>query len=230
MNPARAARAFTFDCYGTLIDWEAGIGKALDEIPSLAAIDRDELLGRREAVELAVEAERFRRYNVVLAISLQRTAAAFGVEVTEPEARRFAASVPDWPPLPDAAPFLRRLRLLNKPMAILSNVTTEGLRYSVHKLGVPFDRLISADDVQAYKPAPQHWLQAQAALGIAPPQQLHIAASMTHDVVPSAQLGVPVVWVNRHEEALPSVMEPALVVSDLHELAEALELPPDPSA
>jgi FMN phosphatase YigB (HAD superfamily) len=111
-------------------------------------------------------------------------------------------------------------------MAILSNVTREAIRLSVHKLGVPFDLVVTADDVQSYKPAPQHWLRAQAELGIEPREQLHIAASMMHDIGPCALLGVPSVWVNRHGEPTPAGVEPSLVVADLTELGEALGLPP----
>ncbi len=234
MSLADRARAFTFDCYGTLIDWERGIGTALDEIPALAGVDRDAFLRRREAEEMAVEAEAYRPYDAVLALSLVRAAESFNVGVTEREARRFGASVPEWPPLPDAAPFLRRLRRLNKPLAILSNVTKSALRASVRGLGVPFDLLVSAEDVRAYKPAPQHWLHAQAALGVGPGETLHIAASMVHDIHPAGLLGMPAVWVNRRGESLPhgslaQGVEPALVVNDLAELAEALGLPQAPS-
>jgi 2-haloalkanoic acid dehalogenase type II len=161
---------------------------------------------------------------------LQQAARTFGVEVSDGDARRFGASVPDWPPLDDAAPFLRRLRTLGKPTAILSNVTREAIRPSVHKLDVPFDLVVTADDVRSYKPAPPHWLRAQTDLGVEPSEQLHIAASMTHDIRPCALMGVPVVWVNRHDEATPAGVEPSLVVKDLSELGDALGLPPDPDA
>ena len=220
------ARAYTIDCYGTLIDWERGIREAIGGISDLAAVDVAAFLRRREEAELAIEGGPFRRYDEVLALSLQQAARTFAIEVADSDARRFGASVPDWPPLPDAAPFLRRLRTAGKPMAILSNVTREAIRLSVHKLGVPFDLVVTADDVQSYKPAPQHWLRAQAELGIEPREQLHIAASMTHDIGPCALLGVPSVWVNRHAEPTPAGFEPSLVVADLTELGEALGLPP----
>ena len=220
------ARAFTFDCYGTLIDWEQGISEAIDGIPELASVDRAALLQRREDEELAIEGGPFRRYDEVLAISLQQAALTFDIRVSDGDAGRFGASVPDWPALPDAGPFLQRLRRRGMPIAILSNVTREAIRLSVRKLGVRFDLIVTADDVQSYKPAPQHWLRARAELGIEPREQLHIAASMTHDIRPCALQGVPSVWVNRHGEATPSGVEPALVVTDLVELGEALDLPP----
>ena len=103
-------------------------------------------------------------------------------------------------------------------------MTRAGLRGSVRKLGAAFDLLVTAEDVRSYKPAPRHWLEAQAALGIGPREQLHIAASLTHDVIPAGRLGVPCVWVNRRDEDLPSGVAPVMVVRDLDELGARLEL------
>ena len=224
--PPTDARAFTFDCYGTLIDWEAGVRAALAALPVLAGIDHDAFLTEREAVELAIEAEPFRPYDEVLALSLQRTAGRFGLAVGEGDARRFAATLPDWPAYADAAPFLRRLQQLRRPLAVLSNVTTPWLRLSLRRFPVPFDHLVTADDVRAYKPAPQHWLAALAALALEAGDVLHVAASLRHDVYPATRLGIPVAWVNRRDEPLPPDLTPAFVVRDLSELAQALRLPP----
>lgn len=104
-------------------------------------------------------------------------------------------------------------------------MTTAWLRLSVHQLPVPFDRLITADEVSAYKPAPPHWLAAQAALGLQAADLLHIAAALRHDVRPARALGVPVAWVNRHGEPLPADLDPAFVAPDLLELNDILRLP-----
>ncbi len=218
-------RAFSFDCYGTLIDWEGGIATALADVPGMDGVDRTAFLAAREEVELSLEGESFRPYDEILALSLQRTAEQFGLAVGDSEARRFASTLPDWPPLPDAGPFLRRLQRLRRPLVVLSNVTAPWLRLSLHALAAPFDRAISADEARAYKPAPQHWLLAQAALGLEAGEFLHIAASVRHDVRPARALGVPVVWVNRHGASLPPDLSPALVVSDLAELGDRLGLP-----
>ena len=230
MNVVDLTRAYSFDCYGTLIDWESGIRAALTQVPELAEVDLDDasaagFVARREAIELQVEGEQYRSYDEVLALSLTRCATKFGLVVGESAAKRFAASLADWEPFPDAHPFLKRLRAGGLPQAILSNVTRAGLRGSVRKLGVAFDLLVTAEDVRSYKPAPQHWLEPQAALGIGPREQLHIAASLTHDVIPAGRLGVPCIWVNRRDENLPPGVAPVMVVRDLAELGERLELP-----
>lgn len=228
MTLIAAARLVSFDCYGTLIDWERGMRDALAQIPALAAVEVERFLERREAVEMVVEGERYRPYNEVLAISLERTAEEFGVALGQAEGKRFAAGLAGWPPFADAPVFLRRLRASGKPIAILSNVTREGLRHSVRRLDVPFALLVTAADVRSYKPSPPHWLAAQTAQGIGATEQLHVAASLKHDILPATQLGVPCVWVNRRGEALPAGVRPALVVADLKQLSEAWALPPDP--
>ena len=221
-----AVRAFSFDCYGTLIDWEGGIRSALRDVPGLERVDAEAFLAAREDVEPRIEAESFRPYDEVLALSLQRAAEEFDEVVSDGAARRFAATLPDWPPHADAGTFLQRLRTLGRSLVILSNVTRAWLRLSVHRLPVPFDRPITAGDTRSYKPAPQHWLAAQAAMGLGESDFLHIAASLRHDVRPARALGVPVAWINRRREALPADLDPAFVVSDLSELGDALGLPP----
>ncbi len=221
----RAAAVITFDCYGTLIDWRAGAQAALERIPELAGLDLDDLIERRITVELAVEHERYRPYDEVLAISLVRAAAEFGVELPAARGREFAASLHFWPPFDDAPPFLQRLRRLERPLAILSNVTLHGLRSSIRALGAPFDQLVTAEQLQSYKPAPAHWAALQASRAIAPPEQLHVAASIVHDIRPAAALGVPAVWVNREADDPPDDLSPTLRVAGLDELAERWRLP-----
>ena len=134
----------------------------------------------------------------------------------------FAASLHDWPPFDDAPRFLRRLRRLGVPLAILSNVTLAGLRSSVRALATPFDQLVTAEGVRSYKPAPLHWAALQSSRGIVSAQQLHVAASIVHDVRPASALGVPSVWVNRNADAPPDDVSPTLTVATLDELAELL--------
>ena len=221
----RDSAVISFDCYGTLIDWSGGARAALERIPELADVELDRFVERRVAVELTVEHERYRPYDEVLALSVTRTAAEFGVELPESVGRAFAASLHDWPPFDDAPRFLRRLRRLGVPLAILSNVTLAGLRSSVRALATPFDQLVTAEDVQSYKPAPLHWAALQSSRGIVSAQQLHVAASIVHDVRPASALGVPSVWVNRNADAPPDDVSPTLTVANLDELADLWQLP-----
>ena len=220
------ARAFTFDCYGTLIDWDAGIHAALQAIPALDGLDLDTFVLRRERIEMEIEAGAYLPYETVLARSLQQTAEAFGGCVSDSEAREFATSVPNWPAFSDASSFLRRLRALDKPLLILSNITNAILRQSIRKLEVPFDALVTAEDVRSYKPAAAHWTEALARLGLRPTDLLHIAASPYHDIEPSARLGIPCVWVNRRDVSSPLAAGAALTVPGLEALAASLDLPP----
>lgn len=219
MHP-RDAAVVTFDCYGTLIDWQGGARAAVAAIPELTGVDLNTLVARRVEVELEVEHERYRPYDQVLAISLTRTAAEFGVELPEAEAHRFAESIGSWPPFPDAPGFLRRLATVGTPLAILSNVTRASLAVSVRKLGGSFDQLVTAEDVRNYKPDHDHWRELYRTRQIESKQQLHIAGSIAHDIRPAADLGAATVWVRRAHEPIPGDLQPDLIVQSLAELGD----------
>ncbi len=224
MHPREAA-IVSFDCYGTLIDWRRGASDAIGSIPSLANFDRETVISRRLEIELEVEHERYRPYNEVLAISIQRTAADFGVNVGDDESSIFARSIADWPAYSDAVGFLRRLATIGTPLAILSNVTRSGLQTSVRKLGAQFDEFVTAEDVHSYKPDHAHWRELFARRQIGPEQALHIAGSIAHDIRAATDLGVTTVWVRRHREPLPADIQPSLVVQSLAELGDYWRLP-----
>ena len=219
MHP-RDAAVVSFDCYGTLIDWQSGARAAVQAIPELSAVDREALIARRLEVELEVEHEYYRPYDQVLAISIRRTAEEFGVELTAESAQSFADSIAQWPPFQDAGGFLRRLATVDTPLAILSNVTRQSLGVSIRKLGSRFDQLITAEDVRSYKPDHPHWTELYQSRGIRPDQQLHIAGSIAHDIRPASQLGATTVWVRRHHEPIPDDVQPDLIVQSLAELGD----------
>ena len=224
MHP-RDAAVISFDCYGTLIDWHAGVRNWLASTPQLRDLNAAEFTARRIAVELEVEHERYRPYDDVLAISIQRTASEYGVELDDHTARSFAASIAAWPVYQDAAGFLRRLASVGTPLAILSNVTRASLGVSVRKLGADFDQLVTAEDVRSYKPDPPHWQTLWASRGISAAQQLHVAGSIPHDIRPASELGAATVWVRRMNEPMPSDVQPDLTVSSLAELGDYWRLP-----
>ena len=216
----RDAAVISFDCYGTLIDWQSGARAAVDAIPELADVDKAALIARRLEVELVVEHERYRPYDEVLALSIQRTAAEFGVELSDETGTAFAESIADWPPFQDAGGFLKRLATVGTPMAILSNVTRASLAVSVRKLGGSFDQLVTAEDVRSYKPDHDHWRELYRTRGIESKQQLHIAGSIAHDIRPAAELGATTVWVRRANEPIPDDVQPDLIVQSLAELGD----------
>ncbi len=221
----RDAAVISFDCYGTLIDWQAGARAAVEAIPALADVDTASLIARRLEVELEVEHEFYRPYDQVLALSIQRTAAEFGVALDDAAGQSFAHSIALWPPFPDAGGFLKRLATVGTPLAILSNVTRASLEVSVRKLGAAFDQLITAEDVRSYKPDHDHWLELYRSRQIEPAQQLHIAGSITHDIRAAAELGAATVWVRRAHEPIPDDVQPDLIVQSLAELGDYWRLP-----
>ena len=216
----RDAAVISFDCYGTLIDWQSGARAAVDAIPELADVDKAALIERRLEVELEVEHERYRPYDDVLAISIQRTGLEFGVSVSDASARFFADSIRDWPAFQDAGGFLKRLATVGTPMAILSNVTRASLGVSVRKLGASFDQLVTAEDVRSYKPDHDHWRELYRTRQIESGQQLHIAGSIAHDIRPATELGATTVWVRRAHEPIPDDVAPDLIVQSLAELGD----------
>ncbi len=198
-------RVLTFDCYGTLIDWESGLFTALG--PLLARISAP--LGRDTALEAfarhesAQEAETPRmRYAELLAKVHQRLAGEWGVEGDEEVARRFGASVPDWPAFADSAASLAILKQHFK-LVILSNVDRTSFAGSRCRLGVDFDAVFTAEDIGSYKPDPanfRYMLEHLARLGIRKEEILHTAQSLFHDHVPAKRAGLATAWIDRRQD------------------------------
>jgi len=235
--------ALTFDCYGTLVDWERGILAAVDELsaslstdfaePASTARDR---AGDRERLlalfgRLEAEAERgaFRTYRSVLADVARGLGAELGVEVTPERADAFADSVGDWPPFVDTVVSLRALAGRYR-LAIVSNVDDDLFARTAKRLEVPFDEVVTAEQVRSYKPAPAHFHEALRRLDVARDRVLHVAQSLYHDVAPARALGISCVWVNRRAGragwgATPeAVATPDLEVRDLASLVRAAGL------
>jgi 2-haloalkanoic acid dehalogenase type II len=195
---ARPYDVITFDCYGTLIDWERGIREAF--VAAAAAdgvtVEPRAVLAAYEALEPVVEAEGFRRYREVLAETARRVAARLSWSLDPRRAAFLAESLPDWPPFPDTGPALARLVAAGYALAILSN-TDEDLLAATRRrhLAVPFEFVVTAEAVRSYKPAAAHFEAARARIG--PRRWLHAGASDFHDMRPSRALGVANAWINR---------------------------------
>lgn len=214
----------TFDCYGTLIDWEGGIGRAFEEAAARAGVRlaRSEVLAWYAAVEPEVQAEAYRPYREVLAESARRVAAALGWPITLEEAAFLPASLPSWGPFPDTNPALERFAAWAR-LGILSNVDDDLLAGTLRHLPVSFPLIVTAQQVRSYKPAPGHFLEARRRIGLTTPW-VHVAQSYFHDVVPARRLGLAVVWVNRKGEATPpGGVRPTWEVQDLMEAVARLE-------
>jgi 2-haloacid dehalogenase len=198
-------KALSFDCYGTLIDWEAGISAVL--VPWAAELGLDlteeDLLLAYADNEAAVERETpTALYPEVLAEAFRRTGAMLGAQVSDQWAARLGGSVPDWPAFPDSADALARLAR-HYQLIIVSNVHRAGFAGSNQQLRGDFAAVITAEDVGAYKPAENHFRALDATLaklGVARDQLLHVAQSLFHDHVPAKREGLPSVWINRRHD------------------------------
>jgi 2-haloacid dehalogenase len=194
--------ALSFDCYGTLIDWEAGLSAVLDPWARARGLDQtsEQLLTEYSVAEEAAETGHPAEvYPDILARSMRLLGDRLGAEVTGEQAARLARSVPDWPAFGDSRDALLALGKRFK-LIILSNVDRASFAASNARLGVEFASVITAQDVGSYKPSPRNFdaLTAEAArLGIGPGKLLHVAQSLFHDHVPAKRAGLPTVWINR---------------------------------
>ncbi|HEX8094287.1 HAD-IA family hydrolase [Jatrophihabitans sp.] len=198
-------KALSFDCYGTLIDWESGIAAVLAPWAREQGLDvsEEELLRGYAEHEAAVERETpTARYPDVLAAAFRRAGNGLGRRVSDEWAQRLGNSVPDWPAFPDSAGALARLAERYK-LIIVSNVHRDGFAGSNQQLRGDFAAIITAEDVGGYKPADNHFRALYATLtdlGIDRGQLLHVAQSLFHDHVVAKREGLPSVWINRRHD------------------------------
>jgi 2-haloalkanoic acid dehalogenase type II len=189
----------TFDCYGTLIDWEAGISAAFAAAADAQPLDRTQVLKAYAEIEPTVEAAPYRRYRDVLTETAQLVAERLGWPLSQEGARFLPQSLPDWPPFADTNPALERLMAAGYSLGILSNVDDDLLAGTRRQFTVPFDLIVTAQQVGSYKPAHTHFTEARQRL--ADKRWLHAAQSYFHDVIPARALGIPIAWINRKREA-----------------------------
>ena len=212
----------TFDCYGTLIDWEGGIADAFLGAARQDGFElqRDEVLRVYEQLEPVVQRERFRLYRDVLTETAARVANALGWRLAGERATFLASSLASWKPFPDTNAALERLRGAGYRLGILSNIDEELIRATCRHFTVDFELVITAEQVRSYKPAHGHFLAARERLDSL--RWLHAAQSNFHDIVPTNALGIANAWVNRRgDTALPGGT-PAYEVRDLAGLADLL--------
>jgi 2-haloacid dehalogenase len=215
-----SSRWATFDCYGTLVDWDRGIGDELERLFGAAA--RQEALARYHELEPRVQAEKpAAPYREVMAETLRRCARVVGAELPEADRDALARSLPGWPVFAEVPDALRELRGRGWRLAILSNTDRDLIEASMARIGVEFELAIVASEIGSYKPAPGHWREFLARSGADPRRHVHVAASLFHDVAPCAELGIPCVWINRLEER--DGASAAAELRDLGGLADALD-------
>lgn len=203
--------ALTFDCYGTLIDWETGLLAALRAAlaPHGADAGDDDLLARYARHESAAEAGPYISYRDVLAAALRGVADELGVRPGAEEIAAFAGSVADWPAFPDSAAALARLRARFR-LGVLTNCDDDLFAASDRRLGVEFEWVVTAQQVGSYKPDERNFEVMLARIGLPRERVLHIAQSLYHDHVPARRLGLASVWIDRrHDRAGSGATPPA---------------------
>jgi 2-haloacid dehalogenase len=189
------SRWATFDCYGTLIDWNAGIGRVLEQL--YGAERAPSLLRRYHELEPEVQAEAYRTYSEILSLTLERLANEAGYGIPEGEGGVLSHSVADWPPFPEVPKALEELRRRGWNLAILSNIDHALLVESEKRLGVPFDALVTAEEVRSYKPAQGHWERFFEKTTADRARHVHVAGSLFHDIAPARELGLKTIWISR---------------------------------
>jgi 2-haloacid dehalogenase len=201
----------TFDCYGTLIDWNGGIRGELARV--FGEERADELLVRYHELEPQLEADGTRSYREVLTEAMRELGAPAGEE------DELARSLPSWAPFPEVPAALKQARGRGWKLAILSNTDRDFIEASMAQLGVPFEVAIVASEIGSYKPALGHWQAFERETGRLP--DVHVAASLFHDIGPAVELGLPSIWINRlGEQPGP---QPTRELQDLSQLADTLE-------
>ena len=210
----------TFDCYGTLIDWETGIGNALaaDAAAAGRAMTPRQCVEVYAEQEVQVEAEGFRRYRDVLTEASRRTARRLGWEVPPERVSFLARSLPSWQPFPDTNPALERLVAAGVRLGILSNVDEDLIAATRRHFTVSLELVVTAEAVRSYKPGHAHFQVARERIGKA--SWLHAAQSYFHDVVPARALRIPVAWINRKKQIAGSAGKPDAEFRDLAGFAE----------
>jgi len=189
----------SFDCYGTLIDWETGIlEQALPRLAQVGVKNADPLAVLRAYVkhEAGLEAGSYRPYREVLQKTFLRVGADLGVRLDRASCEGFAAGLTEWPPFPDTVEALKRLAARFQ-LVILSNVDDGLFEQTARLLGNPFHAVITAQQVGSYKPALGHFYAARERLGLSSANWLHVAQSLYHDHVPAKSLGLRTIWVDR---------------------------------
>jgi 2-haloacid dehalogenase len=205
----------TFDCYGTLIDWNGGIGRELERL--FGAARGGELLHAYHALEPQIQREDpTRSYREVMAVALAR----LGAPADQEDA--LARSLPQWDPFPETSAALAEARKRGWRLAVLSNTDRDLLDASLARIGVEFDATVVASEIGSYKPARAHWDEFVARSGADPERHVHVGASLFHDIAPAAALGLRTIWVNRlGEEPEP---QPDVELHSLAGLADSLDL------
>ena len=210
----------TFDCYGTLVDWRAGIAAELGRL--LGESERDRLLLRYHEIEPRIQSEHPTwSYRDVMAAVLSELASGAGVSLDEGEQDALGRSLPQWPVFAEVPGALAQAHARGWKLMALSNTDRDFIEASIAAIGVPFKGAVVASEIGSYKPGHRHWEAFYELTGADRDRHVHVAQSHFHDIVPAHDLGIPTVWINRlHERGEPA---PTRELPDLNGLADVLD-------
>jgi 2-haloacid dehalogenase len=203
----------TFDCYGTLIDWNGGLRRELSRV--FGEDEADERLERYHELEPALQVGGTRSYREVMTDAMRRLGAP------DDEVAGLAQSLPSWSPFPEVRPALEETRARGWKLAILSNTDRDFIDASMERIGVPFELAIVASEIGSYKPGLAHWSRFFEETGSPRETHVHVAQSHLHDVVPATELGLRTIWINRYGERRKP--PPTRELADLSQLPETLD-------
>jgi len=220
--PVKIPKAISFDCYGTLVDWESGISTFLTHIfqEKRVIADVSEVLRAREEVEFELIQGTYKSYREILSLSLKEALYRFSVPYSDSDGERLAESVPSWPTFPETRPALERLGKKSK-LAIISNIDNDIIEKTRVNLGVKFNLVVAAQDARAYKPSTGPFKLALRKLGYKPSEVLHVSSGFRYDIPPARKLGFRTAWVNRKHEKKPPRQRVDHEFDSLAQLAEA---------
>jgi 2-haloacid dehalogenase len=221
--------ALTFDCYGTLINWEAGLLAAFGPILDVHRVEvaSDDLLARFARLEASAEAGPYQRYRGVLGSVLRAIGSELGFEPTTEELAAFSSSVADWPAFPDSTDALRRLHRRFR-LGVITNCDDDLFAASARRLAVDFDWVVTAQQAGSYKPDEANFRLAFERLGLPLDRMVHVAQSLFHDHAPAKRLGLRTVWIDRYHDrpgsgaTPPARATPDAVFPDMESFAAAV--------
>jgi 2-haloacid dehalogenase len=221
-----APRWATFDCYGTLVDWNSGIATELGRLFGESKVE--ELLASYHTIEPRIQREQpTSSYRDVMAMVLAEVASQAGSELPAGESDALGGSLPGWPVFPEVPDALEDARQRGWRLVALSNSDRDFIEASLRAIGVPFDGAVVASEVGSYKPAHGHWHAFRESTGADTAHHVHVAQSHFHDIVPATELGIRSIWINRLGER--GEPPPSRELADLTGLGGVLDelVPPD---
>jgi len=217
-------RYLTFDCYGTLVDWESGIKNTIRTILDDKGVtgDIERLYKTREDLEFELIQSEYRTYREILSLSLKETFVQFHLPYSNRDGERLAESVPSWPIFPDTVTSLVRLSRMSK-LCIISNIDKDIIAKTKARIGVRFDVTVAAQEVRSYKPNIRPFQLALETLKVKSSEVLHVSSGFRYDIPPAHQLGFNTVWINRKHEKAPMGFFADYEFKNLSDFADFME-------